>query len=96
LVKVLKGDRGIRKAVLVALGLSVAAALPMMTSISAQSPSRAATCITKEEVDTVSKQPGVDRTIRVIDIGPEHFSVGRDAFRSLSRASNRGLSHHLG
>ena len=32
--------------------------------------------ITKEDVDTVNKQPGVDRTIRVMDIGDQHFSVG--------------------
>jgi mannose-6-phosphate isomerase-like protein (cupin superfamily) len=32
--------------------------------------------ITKEEVDTVNAQPGVDRTIRVMDIGDQHFSVG--------------------
>jgi mannose-6-phosphate isomerase-like protein (cupin superfamily) len=32
--------------------------------------------ITKEEVDTVNKTPGIDRTIRVMDIGNEHFSVG--------------------
>lgn len=32
--------------------------------------------ITKEEVDKVNSQPGVDRTIRVYDIGDQHFSVG--------------------
>jgi mannose-6-phosphate isomerase-like protein (cupin superfamily) len=32
--------------------------------------------ITKEDVDTVNAQPGVDRTIRVMDIGDQHFSVG--------------------
>jgi len=32
--------------------------------------------ITKEEVDIVNKQPGTDRTIKVMDIGPENFSVG--------------------
>jgi mannose-6-phosphate isomerase-like protein (cupin superfamily) len=36
----------------------------------------AATYITKEEVDAVNKTPGVDRTLRVIDIGDQHFSVG--------------------
>jgi mannose-6-phosphate isomerase-like protein (cupin superfamily) len=36
----------------------------------------AAYYITKEEVDTVNKQPGVDRTIKVMDIGDQHFSVG--------------------
>jgi mannose-6-phosphate isomerase-like protein (cupin superfamily) len=37
---------------------------------------KAATYITKEEVDIVNKQPGTDRTIRVMDIGSENFSVG--------------------
>ena len=36
----------------------------------------AAYYITKEEIDTVNKQPGVDRTIKVMDIGDQHFSVG--------------------
>ena len=41
----------------------------------AQKPT-AATYITDEEVKTVNSQPGVDRTIRVVDIGNEHFAVG--------------------
>ena len=36
----------------------------------------AAYYITKEQVDTVNKTPGVDRTIQVMDIGDQHFSVG--------------------
>src|SRR3954470_25017478 len=36
----------------------------------------AAYYITKEEIDTVNKTPGVDRTIKVMDIGDQHFSVG--------------------
>jgi mannose-6-phosphate isomerase-like protein (cupin superfamily) len=36
----------------------------------------AATYITDEEVKTVNALPGVDRTIRVMDIGPENFAVG--------------------
>jgi mannose-6-phosphate isomerase-like protein (cupin superfamily) len=35
-----------------------------------------ATYITREEVDTVNKQPGGDRQIRVVDIGSENFAVG--------------------
>src|SRR5476649_1125690 len=38
--------------------------------------SKGATYITDEEVKTVNALPGVDRTIRVVDIGPENFSVG--------------------
>jgi mannose-6-phosphate isomerase-like protein (cupin superfamily) len=41
----------------------------------AQGP-RAATYITDEEVKTVSALPGIDRTIRVVDIGPENFAIG--------------------
>ena len=37
---------------------------------------KAATYITKEQVDTVNKQPGTDRTIQVFDIGHENFAVG--------------------
>jgi mannose-6-phosphate isomerase-like protein (cupin superfamily) len=36
----------------------------------------AATYISDEEVKTVNALPGVDRTIRVVDIGPENFAVG--------------------
>ena len=38
--------------------------------------SKAATYITKEEIDIVNKQPGVDRQIKVVDIGHENFAVG--------------------
>jgi hypothetical protein len=41
----------------------------------AQSP-KAATYITDEEVKKVNSLPGVDRTIRVVDIGNENFAVG--------------------
>lgn len=37
---------------------------------------KAATYITDEEVKTVNQQPGVDRQIRVVDIGSENFAVG--------------------
>ena len=42
----------------------------------AQSKPTAAYYITKEDVDKVNAQPGVDRTIKVMDIGDQHFSVG--------------------
>lgn len=42
----------------------------------AQSTSKPATYITKEDIDTVNKTPGVDRTIQVLDIGHENFAVG--------------------
>jgi mannose-6-phosphate isomerase-like protein (cupin superfamily) len=58
--------------------LIVAAAVTPVFAVVAtgQSSSKPATYITKEEIDTVNKTPGVDRTIRVMDIGPENFSVG--------------------
>jgi len=37
--------------------------------------SKAAVYITAEEVNTVNKQPGTDRTIKVVDIGSENFST---------------------
>ena len=36
----------------------------------------AATYITDEEVKQVNALPGVDRTIKVVDVGPENFAVG--------------------
>jgi mannose-6-phosphate isomerase-like protein (cupin superfamily) len=55
-------------------------ALAVMATISpavafAQGP-KAATYITDEEVKKVNALPGVDRTIKVVDIGPENYSVG--------------------
>ena len=38
--------------------------------------SKPATYITKEEIDIVNKQPGVDRQIKVVDIGHENFAIG--------------------
>jgi hypothetical protein len=60
-----------RKIVLSAVG---AALLCAPAIVLAQS--KGATYITKEEIDTVNKQPGTDRTIRVLDIGHENFAVG--------------------
>jgi hypothetical protein len=70
-----KGDGGMKKAVLVALGMT-ALLVPFAMKTSAQQGSKPATYITKAEVDAVNATPGVDRTIRVMDIGSEHFSVG--------------------
>jgi mannose-6-phosphate isomerase-like protein (cupin superfamily) len=63
-----------KKAILPMLGVAVVL-IPMAMKTSAQG-NKAATYITKEEVETVNKLPGVDRTIRVVDIGHEHFAVG--------------------
>jgi mannose-6-phosphate isomerase-like protein (cupin superfamily) len=59
---------------------TVLRALAVMATLSpavgfAQGP-KAATYITDEEVKTVSSLPGIDRTIRVVDIGPENFAIG--------------------
>lgn len=63
-----------KKAILPVLGVIVVL-IPLAMRASAQG-NKAATYITKEEVDAVNKTPGVDRTIRVVDIGHEHFAVG--------------------
>jgi mannose-6-phosphate isomerase-like protein (cupin superfamily) len=41
----------------------------------AQTP-KAATYITDEEIKKVNAEPGIDRTIRVVDIGNENFAIG--------------------
>src|SRR5260221_744291 len=42
----------------------------------AQSKRTSDTYITDEEVKAVNALPGVDRTIKVVDIGPENYAVG--------------------
>jgi mannose-6-phosphate isomerase-like protein (cupin superfamily) len=37
---------------------------------------KAATYITDEDVKKVNALPGIDRTIKVVDIGPENFAIG--------------------
>src|SRR5260221_13667875 len=61
--------RTILNAAAVAMALAPAVGL-------AQSKPTSATYITDEEVKAVNALPGVDRTIRVMDIGPENFAVG--------------------
>jgi mannose-6-phosphate isomerase-like protein (cupin superfamily) len=70
------------KAVAVAVALSPAIGL-------AQSKPTSATYITDEEVKAVNATPGVDRTIRVVDIGPENYAVGV-IHRGASNAAGRG------
>ena len=52
-----------------------AAAWPAVVHAAGGAPS-AATFITKEEVEAVNRTPGIDRTIKVVDTGREHFAVG--------------------
>src|SRR5262247_3960148 len=56
--------------------LSALAAALVCAPVALVAQNKAATYITKEQVDTVNKQPGTDRTIRVLDIGHENFAVG--------------------
>jgi mannose-6-phosphate isomerase-like protein (cupin superfamily) len=57
-------------------GVGALAAVVVPSTMSAQASNKPAVYITAEEIATVHKTPGVDRTVRVVDIGPEHFSVG--------------------
>ena len=61
-----------RRIILQAVGVALAIAPAVAI---AQSP-KAATYITDEEVKKVNAEPGVDRTIRVVDIGNENYAVG--------------------
>lgn len=58
------------------LSIAFATAIAAPIALQAQLKPTSATYITKEEVDKVNATPGIDRTIRVLDIGGEHFSVG--------------------
>ena len=57
--------------------------------------SKGATYITDEEVKQVNALPGIDRTIRVVDIGPENFAVGiihRGATGAAARGAGGGAA----
>jgi hypothetical protein len=56
----------------------------------------AATYITDEEVKAVNATPGVDRTIRVVDIGNEHFAVGIIHRVAAGGAAGRGAGAGTG
>jgi hypothetical protein len=58
--------------------LAMVVALSPIVALSQDSKSKptTATYITKEEVDIVNSSPGVDREIKVVDIGHENFAVG--------------------
>lgn len=79
-----------KKAVLVALGMT-ALLVPFAVKTFAQQGSKPATYITKAEVDAVNATPGVDRTLRVVDIGNEHYSVGI-IHRGATGAAARGAA----
>ena len=54
----------------------LAVAFTLGSGIALAQSGKGATYITAEEVQTVNSQPGIDRTIRVVDIGSENFAVG--------------------
>src|SRR6187399_2767852 len=87
-----------KKAVLAVLGIT-ALLVPFAVKTAAQQGGKPATYITKEEVDAVNKTPGVDRTIRVVDIGHEHFAVGiihRGATGGAARGAAAGAAAPAG
>jgi len=58
----------------------------------AQTPAKAATYITKEQVDVVNSTPGVDRTLQIWDLGKVQFSVGV-IHRGATAAAARGAAN---
>lgn len=64
-----------KKAILRVLGIALVIG-PAMVGFAQNKKPTEAYYITKEQVDTVNKTAGVDRTIKVMDIGDQHFSVG--------------------
>jgi hypothetical protein len=55
--------------------IAIALSLIVPLGLSAQRPA-SATYITDAEVKTVLATPGIDHTIRVVDIGHENFAIG--------------------
>jgi mannose-6-phosphate isomerase-like protein (cupin superfamily) len=68
----------------------VAALAP--ADVRAQTAPKTATYITDEEVKTVNREPGIDHTIRVVDIGNEHFAVGIIHRGATAAAAGRGAA----
>src|SRR3954453_14093168 len=64
-----------KNTVLNALAVAVVLAPAIGFAQSGSKPT-SATYITDEEVKAVNATPGIDRTIRVVDIGPENYAVG--------------------
>lgn len=59
----------------VAAGL-VLALIASSSAVTRTEAPRAATYITDEDIKVVNRQPGIDRTVRVVDIGSENFAIG--------------------
>src|SRR5712691_11195677 len=66
-----------RKTVLRAIALAAVLSPAVAFTQSGKTKPTTATYITKEEVDTVNKNgQGIDRNIKVVDIGHENYTVG--------------------
>jgi mannose-6-phosphate isomerase-like protein (cupin superfamily) len=80
-----------KKVVLSGLAVMLMAPAVVFTQSGMGKPT-AATYITDEEVKAVNALPGVDRTIRVMDIGPENFAVGIIHRGASARAGGAGAA----
>jgi mannose-6-phosphate isomerase-like protein (cupin superfamily) len=81
-----------KKVILTVLAVPFIVAPAVILAQSGMKPS-GATYISDEEVKAVNALPGVDRTIRVVDIGPENFAVGiihRGATGAAARGAGAG------
>jgi mannose-6-phosphate isomerase-like protein (cupin superfamily) len=83
-----------KKVVLSVFAVPFILAPAVMLAQSGMKPS-AATYISDEEVKAVNALPGVDRTIRVVDVGPENFAVGI-IHRGATGAAARGAAGGAG
>ena len=72
-----------KKVVLSVFAVPFILAPAVMLAQSGMKPS-AATYISDEEVKAVNALPGVDRTIRVVDVGPENFSPHAAVLQTMS------------
>jgi hypothetical protein len=75
--------------------LAVAAAVAPAVGFAQGSKPTSATYITAEDVKTVNALPGVDRTIKVVDIGNENYAIGV-IHRGASGAAARGAGAGAG
>ena len=81
-----------KKVILTVLAVPFILAPAVILAQSGMKPS-GATYISDEEVKAINALPGVDRTIRVVDIGPENFAVGiihRGATGAAARGAGAG------
>ena len=87
-----------KKVILTVLAVPFILAPAVILAQSGMKPT-AATYITDEDVKAVNALPGVDRTIRVVDIGPENFAVGiihRGATGAAARGAGAGAAAGAG